>query len=125
MCALLDAEADRMCITLTMNTFHMREITAGDRRRVFAQLGTLVDIHDEIAESENEEQLRDRLRRFPHFFDLLDDSRTLDTTSKKSLERRFVEDAVVHYNDALTRQFQYGVFYAYVKLKELEINNLQ
>ncbi|KAG5487118.1 hypothetical protein LSCM1_07791 [Leishmania martiniquensis] len=126
MCALLDAEADRMVLTFTLNTLGMREITPVDRRKVFPSIGSLVDIHDDIAESENEEQLRDRLRRFTTYFELLDDSsRTVDSASKKSLERRFVEMSVVMYNDAMTRQFQYGVFYAYVKLKELEINNLQ
>ncbi|EPY20188.1 V-type H+-transporting ATPase subunit AC39 [Strigomonas culicis] len=125
MCPLLDAEADRMVLTFTINTLGMREITPADRRKVFPNLGTLVDIHDDIAESENEEQLRDRLRRFQTYFDLLDESRSMETAGKKSLERRFVELSVVLYSDAMTRQFQYGVFYAYVKLKELEINNLQ
>lgn len=125
MCPLLDAEADRMVLTFTINTLGMREITPTDRKKVFPNVGTLADIHDDIAECENAEQLRERLRRFPFFFDLLDDSRSIESSGRKSLERRFVEASVVMYNDALTRQFQYGVFYAYVKLKELEINNLQ
>ncbi|EPY42618.1 V-type H+-transporting ATPase subunit AC39 [Angomonas deanei] len=125
MCPLLDAEADRLVLTFTLNTLGVREITPADRRRVFPNLGSLVDIHDDIAESENDEQLRDRLRRFPTYYDLLDDSRSIDTSNKKSIERRFVELSVVLYSDAMTRQFQYGIFYAYVKLKELEISNLQ
>ncbi|KAG5511476.1 hypothetical protein JKF63_07440 [Porcisia hertigi] len=126
MCPLLDAEADRMVLTFTLNTIGMREITPADRRKVFPNIGTLVDIHDDIAESESEEQLRDRLRRFANYFELLDEgSRAMDSTRKLSLERRFVETLVTMYSDAMTRQFQYGIFYAYVKLKELEINNLQ
>lgn len=125
MCPILDAEADRMVLTFTINTLGMRDITPADRRKVFPNIGTLVDIHDDIAESENEEQLRDRLRRFPTYFELLDESRSMESTGRKSLERRFVEASVTMYSDAMTRQFQYGIFYTYVKLKELEINNLQ
>lgn len=125
MCPLLDAEADRMVLTLTINTLRMREITSADRKKVFPNLGNLVDVHNEIAESENLEQLREHLRRFPTYFELLDESRSLDSAGKKSLERRFLEFSIIMYNDAMTRQFQYGVYYAYVKLKELEINNIQ
>lgn len=126
MCPVLDAEADRMVLTFTLNTLGMRDITPSDRRRVFPNIGTLVDIHDDIAESENEEQLRDRLRRFTTYFELLDENgRSIEAAGRRSLERSFIEMSVVMYNDCMTRQFQYGLFYAYVKLKELEINNLQ
>ncbi|CCW61305.1 unnamed protein product [Phytomonas sp. EM1] len=125
MCPLLDFEADRMVLTFIINTLGMREITPSDRRKVFPNLGTLVDIHYDLSESENVEQLRERLRRFPDYYQLLDDNRSIEASGKKSLERSFVEYSVVLYNDAMTRQFQYGIFYAYVKLKELEINNLR
>lgn len=49
MCPVLDAEADRMCLTFTVNTFGMRDLTSADRRRIFPHIGTLVDIHDDIA----------------------------------------------------------------------------
>ncbi|CCW69105.1 unnamed protein product [Phytomonas sp. Hart1] len=125
MCPLLDFEADRLVLTFIINTLGMREITPSDRRKVFPNLGTLVDIHDDLAESESVEQLRERLRRFPNYYQLLDDNRSIDSSNKKSLERSFVEYSIVLYNDAMTRQFQYGIFYAYVKLKEFEINNLR
>jgi len=130
MCPLLEAEADRLCLTYTLNTCQLPDVTPAERLKVFPRIGSLVDIHDEIAEAENLEMLRDRLRRFPVYAELLEDSGSgLDLGSaggkQLSLERKFVDLSVVMFRDAMTRQFQYGVFYSYVKLKELEIQNLQ
>ncbi|KAH9588721.1 ATPase [Trypanosoma melophagium] len=137
MCPLLDFEADRAVLTFTVNTMGLREMHAADRRKLFPNIGTLVDIHGDIAEAESVEQLRERLRRFADMHELFDDARgntggsagraggNLIDAGKQSLEKRFVELSVMMYKDAMTRQFQYGVFYAWVKLKELEINNLQ
>ena len=44
--------------------------------------------------------------------------------SEKSLEDRFFEFEVFLNKRSFTRQFQYGVFYAYLKLKEQEIRNI-
>ncbi|PBJ69222.1 vacuolar ATP synthase [Trypanosoma cruzi cruzi] len=129
MCPLLDFEADRTVLTFAANTMGMQEMHAADRRRLFPNIGTLVDIHDEIAEVESMEQLRERLRRFAEMHEIFDDGRGgagggVDA-DRHSVEKRFVERSVVIYKDAMTRQFQYGVFYAWVKLRELEVNNLQ
>eukprot|EP00796_Vickermania_ingenoplastis_P007676 gene7676-5381_t len=133
MCPLLEAEADRLCLTYTLNTCDLLDVRAEDRLKVFPRIGSLVDIHDEIADSDSAETLRERLRRFPTYEKLLEEGHGMDmmqqntgsTTTTSSLERRFTDLAVQMYGDALTRQFQFGVFYAYVKLKELEIQNLQ
>ncbi|CUE87609.1 vacuolar ATP synthase subunit-like, putative [Bodo saltans] len=125
MCPVLEFEADRLVITVTANTCGMRDLQSADRRKLYPNIGTLVDIHDDLADVENEEQLKDRLKRFNEFFELFDDSKGMEGGNKKSLEKRFVEKTVQIYRDALSKQFQYGVFYAYVKLKELEIQNLQ
>lgn len=125
MCPILEFEADRSVITTTANTCGMRDILPADRRKLYPNLGTLVDIQDDLALVEDEDQLKDRLKRFPEYFDLLEETRGMDGSSKKSLERKFVEKAVGMYKDAMTRQFQYGAFYAWVKLKEIEISNLQ
>ncbi|KEG05682.1 vacuolar ATP synthase [Trypanosoma grayi] len=128
MCPLLEFEADRAVLTFAANTMGLREMHAADRRKLFPNVGSLVDIHDDIAEADSIEQLRERLRRFADLHEIFDDSRGgagVGNASGQSLEKRFVEMSVVMYKDAMTRQFQYGAFYAWVKLKELEINNLQ
>lgn len=125
MCPVLEFEADRLVITVTANTCGMRDLQAADRRKLYPNFGTLVDAHDELADVENEEQLKDRLKRFNEFYELFDDSKGMDGAGKKSLEKRFVERAVQVYRDAMASQFQYGVFYGWLKLKELEIHNIQ
>ncbi|RNF11360.1 vacuolar ATP synthase [Trypanosoma conorhini] len=130
MCPLLDFEADRAVLTFAVNTMGLREMQAADRRQLFPNIGSLVDVHGDIAEAEGMEQLRERLRRFADLHELLDDGRGGGgggggDAGRQSMERRFVERSVVLYKDAMTRQFQYGVFYAWVKLRELEVSNLQ
>nr|CCC90337.1 putative vacuolar ATP synthase [Trypanosoma congolense IL3000] len=153
MCPLLELEADLGVLRATVNTMGVAGIHPVDRRRLFPNFGSLVDLHDDIAESENVEQLRERVRRFGLMYELLDDSRhgssglnsnshaskpaggsrkggaasgssTVTAAGGSSMERRFVDVTVGLYRDALRRQFQYGVFYAWVKLKELEVSNL-
>lgn len=125
MCRLLEFEADRSVITTTANTCGMREILPSDRRKLYPNLGTLLDMHDELALAEDEAQLKDKLRNFPEFAELFDDSRNMDANGKKSLEKKLLEMGVEMYRDAMTRQFQYGIFYGWAKLKEVEISNLQ
>eukprot|EP00744_Colponema_vietnamica_P006747 GILI01009777.1.p1 GENE.GILI01009777.1~~GILI01009777.1.p1 ORF type:complete len:351 (+),score=98.98 GILI01009777.1:66-1118(+) len=125
MCPILEFEADRTVITTTANTIGMPDIHQSDRRKLFPNLGVLVDIQDDLALVEDEDQLKDRLKRFPEYAELFEDTRGMDGTTNKSLERKFVERSVAMYKDAMTRQFQYGVFYAWIKLKEIEISNIQ
>jgi V-type H+-transporting ATPase subunit d len=124
MCRLLEFEADRLTVTITANTCGMRDLTAADRKKLYPSIGTLVDASDDLADTENEEQLKDKLKRFPEFFDIFDDSRSMEASGKKSLEKKFTEKAVEMYRDAMTRQMQFGVYYAWAKLKELEVSNL-
>ena len=124
MCRVLEFEADRLTITITANSCGMRDLTAADRKKLYPNIGTLVDAYEDLADTENEEQLKEKLKRFPEFFELFDDSRNMEASGKKSLEKKFTDRAVEIYRDAMTRQFQYGVFYSWAKLKELEVNNL-
>lgn len=41
------------------------------------------------------------------------------------LDNLLQKRAIEHYKDAFTRQFQYGMFYGIVKLKEQECKNLE
>lgn len=124
MCTALEFEADRAVITITANTCGMRDLHPEDRRKLYPNIGTLIDIHDDLSVCEDEDQLKEKLKRFPEYYDLFDDSRAMEGGAKKSVEKKFQDRAVDLYKDCMMRQFQYGVFYGWVKLKELEVSNL-
>jgi len=125
MCGILEFEADRSVITFTANTCGVKDITREDRMKLYPNIGALVDVQDDIADAQDEESLKEKLKRFPEYYELFDDGRGMDSAAgSKSIEKKFVERSVVMYRDAMMRQFQYGVFFGWVKLKELETQNL-
>ena len=124
MCNVLDFEADRCVITVTANTCGVRDLHPDDRLKLYPTIGHLAEIHDQLCTVEDEEQLKERLRRFPEYYEMFDDGKGLAEGQKKSLEKKFLDKSVELYKDAMTRQFQYGVLFGWIKLRELEINNL-
>ena len=131
MCPVLEFEADRLVITIAANTAGMRELLPTDRRRLYPNFGDLIDVHDDLADCESVEQLKEKLKRFPQYSDVFEDAGGIGSRAgssgggERSMERRFVEKAVQVYRDAMMKQFQYGCFYGWIRLKELEISNLQ
>ena len=126
MCDALDFEADRLVVTVAANTAAMREISPDDRRRMFPRIGTLAAIHDDIASVESREQLCERLKTFGYasWAELFDDASVDASGKKQGFERKLLERSVDVYRDTMGRQFQFGVFYGWVKLKEIEVQNL-
>ena len=123
---VLEFEADRLVLTVTCNTCGMKELLPADRRKLFPNFGSLVDFQEELSTVESIEQLVERLKHsHPDYAELFENGRGGSLAgASKSLEKQFQQMAVNVYKDALSRQFQFGVFYGWVKLKEIEIQNL-
>jgi len=121
---ILEFEADRAVITLTRNTYGVKELQKEDRKKLFPGLGRLIDIHDELATCDDDDALREKLRNFPEYLDLIEGDRGAEGGGLSNLENRFMLRAAQLHKDSLARQFHYGVFYSWVKLRELEVNNL-
>jgi V-type H+-transporting ATPase subunit d len=125
MCSVLEFEADRLVMTIAANTAGMHDLSPDDRRKMFPSIGSLASAHDELSSVDSIEQLAERLKfcGFHDWAELLGDGAR---TGEKSggFEKRLVERAVGVYKTLMTRQFQYGVFYGWMKLKELEVQNL-
>eukprot|EP00761_Pharyngomonas_kirbyi_P011610 gb/GECH01011636.1/.p1 GENE.gb/GECH01011636.1/~~gb/GECH01011636.1/.p1 ORF type:complete len:347 (+),score=79.90 gb/GECH01011636.1/:1-1041(+) len=116
---ILEFEADRTVITITRNTLQKKELPKDDRRKLFPNFGKLVDVHDDLGDADNDETVQEIIAPFPEYNDLFK-----STTEEESVENKFIRKAVSTYKDAFEQQFQYGSFYAWVKLKEREIHNL-
>jgi len=117
---ILKFEADRRAINITINSFGT-ELTKDDRQKLYPTFGLLYpEGTSRLARAEDLEQVKQGMEYYASYRSLFQDG----MGAEKSLEDSFFEYEV-HLNKlAFERQFGYGVFYAYVKLKEQEIRNI-
>jgi V-type H+-transporting ATPase subunit d len=124
MTEILQFEADRRSINITINSFGT-ELTKDDRQKLYPNYGLL---HPEginrLARSDDIEQVRAAIEFCAPYRALFADTLSGSSGQEKSLEDSFFEYEA-HLNIlAFERQFSYGIFYAYFKLKEQEIRNI-
>ncbi|TFY81917.1 hypothetical protein EWM64_g2093 [Hericium alpestre] len=133
MTRILFFEADRRTINITINSFGT-ELSKEQRARLFPTIGRLFpEGNNQLARADDIEQVRavcESISEYRSFFDDSSSSGGLGTSVEgdmgvaAALEDKFFV-AEVHLNKlAFLQQFQYGIFYAYFKLKEQEIRNL-
>ncbi|KAG2070390.1 ATPase V0 complex subunit D [Suillus decipiens] len=128
---ILAFEADRRTINITINSFDT-ELTKEQRAKLFPAIGRLFPTgNNALAKADDIDQVRQVCENVSEYRSFFDNSASAQTNGDlgdfgvaAQLEDRFFR-MEVHLNKlAFLQQFQYGVFYSYVKLKEQEIRNI-
>lgn len=120
MSEILDFEADRRVINITINSFNT-ELNKDDRAKLFPSIGKLYpDGQMKLAKVDDVDQVRaivDPHMEYRQFFDI-------PVGSDRSLEDKFFEYEAHLNKKAFVQQFHFGIFYSYLKLREQEIRNI-
>eukprot|EP00020_Sapocribrum_chincoteaguense_P008249 CAMPEP_0170740072 /NCGR_PEP_ID=MMETSP0437-20130122/5492_1 /TAXON_ID=0 /ORGANISM="Sexangularia sp." /LENGTH=336 /DNA_ID=CAMNT_0011078555 /DNA_START=144 /DNA_END=1154 /DNA_ORIENTATION=+ len=120
MVPLLNFEADRRAINITLNSLGT-ELSTDDRARLYPQLGSLYpDGHLRLSRADSPSAVRQAVEHvgpLAHAF-------ATASSGTKSLEDAFFEEEVRLCKEAFNVQFGFGVFYAYIRLREQEHRNV-
>jgi len=120
---LLAFEADKRAINVTLNSIGT-ELTRDDRKKLFCDFGLLYPHgHFSMAMAEDYDSVRAAVERVPQYRELFSQGSGFGGESQM-LERVLFAEEVKRCTLTFDQQFHYGVFYAYVKLREQEIRNL-
>lgn len=122
MCEILAFEADRRAFMITINSFGT-EMMKDERAKLFPTCGKLFpDGLVALSRAEDYEQVRMVAEFYGEYRGLFADVGM--NAGEKTLEDKFFEYEVALMKKAFMNQFHFGVFYAYVKLREQENRNI-
>jgi len=127
---ILSFEADRRTINITINSFNT-ELSKEQRAKLFPTIGRLFpEGNNQLAKADEIDQVRQTCENVSEYRSFFSESASQsndhgdDLGVVSQLEDRFFSMEVDLNKLAFLQQFQFGVFYSYMKLKEQEIRNL-
>jgi V-type H+-transporting ATPase subunit d len=123
---ILAFEADRRAINITINSIGT-DLQKEQRARLFPTIGRLYPVgNNALAKADDIDQVRgacDSVIEYRAFFEGVSGIGDAEGAAAQIEDKFFVEEVNLN-KMAFLQQFQYGVFYGYVKLKEQEIRNI-
>ncbi|KAF9049584.1 ATPase, V0 complex, subunit D [Hymenopellis radicata] len=127
---ILSFEADRRTVNITINSFNT-ELSKEQRAKLFPAIGRLFpEGNNQLAKADEIDQVRQVCENVSEYRSFFSESSGMngsagdESGTAAQLEDRFFHTEV-HLNKlAFLQQFQYGIFYSYMKLKEQEIRNI-
>ncbi|KAJ2311838.1 H(+)-transporting V0 sector ATPase subunit d, partial [Coemansia sp. RSA 2702] len=129
MAEVLRFEADRRTVNITINSFGT-ELSKDDRAKLYPRLGSLYPVaQTSLARADDMDQVKAVLEQYGEYKSMLVGV-NLNAASggaggnELSLEDRFFMREVQLNKDLFEQQFHYGVFFAWLRLKEQEIRNV-
>jgi len=118
---LLQFDADRRSINITLNSFGT-ELQKDDRKELYPRLGLLYpEGTAKLGEADDQEMVRSAVEHIHAYRTLFNETQY---SEEKSLEDAFFEYEVKLNLESFDQQFGFGVFYSYFKLKEQEVRNI-
>lgn len=118
---LLAFEADRRALNITMNSIGT-ELTRDDRRKLYSNFGLLHPHgHSELAGAEDFDQIRSAMEKCPPYQAIFN---KMGYGESQMLDKVLYEEEVRREVFTFEQQFHYGVFFAYMRLREQEIRNI-
>lgn len=134
---ILAFEADRRTLSVTINSFGT-ELSKEQRARLFPSIGRLFpEGNNALARADEIEQVRQACEGVVEYRSFFDSTSSGvgggqhgsggghgEDSVAAQLEDRFIAQEVHLNKQAFLQQFQYAVFYAYMKLKEHEIRSI-
>ena len=131
---LLKFEADCQAIQIVYNSlaYDFSQFQEEERKKVIPNFGYLYpDITFDIVKVSTFEQLKEKLRPYPEYYNLIKDvpdpkkaEEFVLQSGLKTIDDVMFEESVKKYSIAFEQQFHYACFYSYIKIKEQEIKNI-
>lgn len=115
-------EADRRAFMITINSFGV-ELTKDERAKLYPRCGKLYpDGLNQLARAEEYDQVKMVAENYAEYRPLFDNVGS--NPGDRTIEDKFFEQEVKMNLNAFMRQFGFGVFYSFLKLKEQENRNI-